>query len=56
MRAYRDYLDIPELVAWERHSALLSMAACAQQLNRESETLALLHEAIRVDSTRASPS
>ena len=53
--AYQEYLDTPEFLVWERHSALLSMAACAEGLHRESDKLVFLHDAIRLDSTRAEP-
>jgi len=53
--AYQEYLDTPEFIVWERHSALLSMAACAERLDRGSDKLAFLHDAIRLDSTRAEP-
>ena len=53
--AYQEYLDTPEFLVWERHSALLSMATCAEGLHRESDKLAFLHDAIRLDSTRAEP-
>ena len=51
--AYREYLDNSEVIVWERHAALLSMARCTEQLGRESEFLDLIHEAVRLDSTRA---
>lgn len=53
--AYQEYLDTPGFLRWERHSALLSMAACAEGLDRDPDKLLFLHDAIRLDSTRAEP-
>jgi glycosyltransferase involved in cell wall biosynthesis len=55
LAAYQEYLETSELVVWERHATLTSMAKCAERLGRESEARVILHEAIRLDSTRAEP-
>ena len=52
---YQEYLSGPEFLMWERHSALLSMAQCAEHLDREADALGFLYEAVRLDSTRAEP-
>jgi glycosyltransferase involved in cell wall biosynthesis len=51
--AYQDYLDCSEMVVWERHSALLSMAVCNAMLERREEKLKYLFSAMQLDSTRA---
>ena len=51
--AYQDYLDCSEVVVWERHSALLSMAVCSDMLGRQEEKLKFLFSAMGLDSTRA---
>ncbi len=53
LAAYREYLDGAETAVWERHSALLSMSACADSLGRVTRKLAFLHEAVQLDCTRA---
>jgi glycosyltransferase involved in cell wall biosynthesis len=53
LTAYLEYLDRPENVVWERYSALLSMAICAERLGREADHLTFLHDAVRLDGTRA---
>jgi tetratricopeptide (TPR) repeat protein len=53
LAAYQEYLDAHETLVWERHSALLSMASCAEALGREEEGLAFLYRAVGLDSTRA---
>jgi glycosyltransferase involved in cell wall biosynthesis len=53
LTVYREYLSNPETDAWERYSALLSMAACAQKMRLDDYRLNYLHEALMLDSTRA---
>ena len=51
--AYREYLRGAETVVWEKYSALLSMAVCAEMLGRHEEKLDFLYSAVKLDSTRA---
>jgi glycosyltransferase involved in cell wall biosynthesis len=52
---YQEYLDSGEVALWERHSAVLSMAVCAEMLGRIETKLDYLYEAMRLDPTRAEP-
>jgi glycosyltransferase involved in cell wall biosynthesis len=49
------YLELLEgpIAGWERYSALLSMAICAEMLGRDQDNLNFLYAAVRLDSTRA---
>ena len=51
--AYREYFTKTGTVVWERYSALLSMATCADALGNEGDKLGFLLEALKLDSTRA---
>lgn len=54
--AYEEYLEVAVAggsVVWERYAATLSMAVCAEMLNRDDQKLSLLHAAAQLDSTRA---
>ena len=52
LEAYREYIAVSDL-EWEEYTALLSMAQCAQALERPEQQLESLLAAVAVDSRRA---
>jgi hypothetical protein len=50
---YEEYLVEAETVVWERYWVLLSMAVCAEMLDRQDDKIASLLQAVALDSTRA---
>ncbi len=51
--AYQEYLGVAEVVVWERYSALLGLAQCAEALERNQEKYDWLLAAVKLDPTRA---
>jgi glycosyltransferase involved in cell wall biosynthesis len=52
LTTYREYLTVSDL-EWEKYSALLHMADCAQAIGQPEERLRLLFDAVALDSRRA---